>query len=310
VCTVAASNSTPTVGQNVTLTASCNGAPTSYAWTNCASTSSTCTTTAAAAGPVTYSVAGINSFGTGTAVPVTVTWTANPPVCSVSTSNSTPSAGQNITLTASCSGAPTSYVWTNCSSQSSTCITTQASAGTATYTVAAVNAFGTSNVASVGVNWQPPNSSGQDFCGSYSNVVRFTANWGDSKRFLTVSMGGFASNGVIVMQFTVPSSPASYATAGVTNMAEYAEPATTRQMTLSKSSCDFRATDSSGNNGPFAVTNGNQVGLSFNVGAQPGGLVPGQTYYMNFRNWSTDLNAISCSSNTCNAGIITIPWPH
>ena len=97
-------------------------------------------------------------------------------------------------------------------------------------------------------------------------------------------------------------------------MAEYAEPATYRHMTLSKSSCDFRSPDSSGNNGPFAQSLGNQVGISFNVGTAPAALVPGQTYYMNFRNWGAYVNngagGVSCSGTTCNAGIITIPWPH
>jgi len=310
VCSVSASSPTPTVGTNVTLTASCNGAPTSYVWTNCAGNTSSCTTSSASAGPATYTVAGVNQFGTGTPASVTVNWTANPPVCSVSASNSTPIVGNNITLTASCSGAPTSYIWTNCSSTASTCITTSANTGAATYTVAGVNTFGTSPAASVSVNWQALGSGGQDFCPSYKNVVKFSVPWGDSNRYLTKSIGGFAADGVIVMEFTVPAGPASYAVPGVTNMAEYGEPATARQMTLSKSSCDFRGTDPSGNNGPYAVSNGNQVGISFNVGVQPAALVPGQTYYMNFRNWSVDLGGPSCGAGTCNAGIITIPWPH
>jgi hypothetical protein len=132
-------------------------------------------------------------------------------------------------------------------------------------------------------------------------------SWGDSSRHLTASIGGFYANGVIVIEFTVPSSPSSYATAGNTNMAEYGEPATTRHMTLSKSKCDFRGTDSSGNNGPFASSYGNQVGINWNVGVQPAALIPGQTYYVNVRNWDVNIGA-SCSSTTCNAGFLT-NWP-
>ena len=55
-------------------------------------------------------------------------------------------------------------------------------------------------------------------------------------------------------------------------------------MTLSNTACDFRPTDSSGVNGPFAVSYGNTVTIDFNVGSPPVALVPGQTYYMNWRN--------------------------
>ena len=91
-------------------------------------------------------------------------------------------------------------------------------------------------------------------------------------------------------------------------MAEYGDPATSRHMTLSKSKCDFRAPDSSGNNGPFAVSLGNYPQIDFNVGVQPAALVPGQTYYMNWRNWYPGLG-ISCFTGTCNADITNIPWP-
>ena len=66
----------PTVGQNITLTASCTNGPTSYEWTGCTSTGATCTTTASATGAVTYDVAGINQFGKGSAAGVVVAWTA------------------------------------------------------------------------------------------------------------------------------------------------------------------------------------------------------------------------------------------
>jgi hypothetical protein len=96
-------------------------------------------------------------------------------------------------------------------------------------------------------------------------------------------------------------------------MAEFGEPATYRHMTLSKSKCDFRSTDPSGNNGPFATSFGNQVGISFNVGNQPVALVPGQTYYFNWRNWGAYVNGgtggVSCTTGaTCNAGFLT-NWP-
>jgi len=309
-CTLTASNTAPLIGQTITITSSCTNSPTSYAWTGCASTATNCTDSVAVATIKTYSLVASNGSGAGSPASVVVNWTApptSPPTCSVSASNSSPTVGTNVTLTASCNGAPTSYVWTNCASTSSTCVATAAAAGAVTYGVAGVNSFGTGNVANVLVNWQSAGSGGTNFCGSYTNVVQTSVSWGDNSRMLTASMGGFKANGVIVVQFTVPSSPAGYTVAGNTSMAEYGEPATSRHMTLSKSACDFRTADSSGNNGPFAESYGTTVLIAWNVGSQPAALVPGQTYYFNFRNYYGGLG-VSCFSTTCNASVQT-NWP-
>jgi hypothetical protein len=159
------------------------------------------------------------------------------------------------------------------------------------------------------VNWQPAGGGGGgDLCGSYSNVIRQGINWGDNSRMLSTSMGGFQANGVIALSFVVPSSPASYNTAGNTSFAEYGEPATARQMTISKSACDFRTVDTTGANGPFTVAYGTSTFVGFNVGAAPLNLVPGQTYWINVRNYSPDLGGLSCSGSTCN-GSLTTNWP-
>jgi hypothetical protein len=205
-------------------------------------------------------------------------------------------------------------LWTGCSSVGRTCSTTATASGSQTYYVAGTNQYGTGASAGQVVTWQPAGGGGGgggggDFCGSYSNVVRQSVGWGDNARMLTSSMGGFQSNGVIVLQFTVPSSPGGYGTAGNTSIAEYGEPPTFRQMTLSKSACDFRTPDPSGANGPFTSNLGNTALINWNVGNSPIGLTPGQTYYMNFRNYSPDLpNGLSCFTNTCNAAIVT-NWP-
>jgi hypothetical protein len=212
-------------------------------------------------------------------------------------------ANTSVTLTASCNGAPTSCL-DNCASQTSTCSATAANAGSVTYSVAGVNSFGPGAAAPVTVNWQAPGSGGSDFCGSFSGVVQTSVSWGDSSRHLTASIGGFYANGVIVIEFTVPSSPSSYATGGNTNMAEYGEPATTRHVTL-KSNAISAGTDSSGNNGPFASSYGNELDQLERRraarGADPGPDV------LNVRNWDVNIGA-SYSSTTCNAGFLT-NWP-
>jgi hypothetical protein len=79
VCTLAASSPTPYLGGSLTLTASCTQSPTSYTWTGCNSSGSTCQASASAVGPASYSVRATNSFGPGASAPVNVTWTNPPP---------------------------------------------------------------------------------------------------------------------------------------------------------------------------------------------------------------------------------------
>jgi hypothetical protein len=75
-CTVTSSSGAvdPYTGTNITLTANCTNSPTSYTWTNCSSTTSTCTATAANPGPVTYGVTATNVVGTSPQATVTVNW--------------------------------------------------------------------------------------------------------------------------------------------------------------------------------------------------------------------------------------------
>ena len=81
---------------------------------------------------------------------------ANPPVCTVGASASSAMTGTSVLLTASCSGTPTSYGWTGCTSTIATCTASSSSAGTVTYSVVAANANGTSAPASVQVAWSAP----------------------------------------------------------------------------------------------------------------------------------------------------------
>ena len=64
------------------------------------------------------------------------------PVCSLAASNGFPVAGSSITINATCTGSPTSYAWTGCSSTTSSCTAASAGAGTVTYTLVATNVNG------------------------------------------------------------------------------------------------------------------------------------------------------------------------
>jgi hypothetical protein len=295
-------------GTNVTLTASCSGSPTSYVWTGCASSGSTCVATSANAGVVSYSVAGVNGSGTGAVANASVNWQprpTSPPACTVTPSNTAPFTGQTITLTATCTNSPTSYAWTNCTSTSSTCNTSSGVAGTQNYSVIATNVVGPGQSASASVSWQQ-SVGGTDFCGQYSDVSRVSAPWGMSAVYPHDYDGAFRAGMVLVVSFTVPSTP-SYGTPGFSaSVAEYADPPTYRQVTLSRSACDFRAYDPSGQAGPVSIGYGNTATVSASAGNGLT-LIPGQTYYINARNWSPAIGN-TCSRSTCNA-IVGFQWP-
>ena len=315
-CTLSASSLTPATGSTVTISASCTNSPTNYVWSGCVSNGPNCTDTITVAGSKEYTLVASNGAGAGNTASITVNWTGpvtSVPVCTIAASSVTPTVGQSVTLTATCNGSPTSYLWTGCtpaSSTSSSCVATATAAGQVTYYVAGVNTIGTGTAAGVPVTWQASGGGGggggADYCGSYQNVIRTNVSWGDFSRITTGGLGGFTSDGVLVMTFTVPTDPASYANVGYTSLAEFSGPPALRHMTLSKSACDFRNVDPTGANGPYDVSVGKQVTIYWNVGNQPIALTPGQTYHFNVRN--TDYNGVTDCTSVCNAGISTI-WP-
>jgi len=85
-------------------------------------------------------------------------------------------------------------------------------------------------------------------------------------------------------------------------VAEYQGPPTPRHMTLSRSPCDFRPVDPTGENGPLAESGGTATLINWNVGAEPLALVAGETYYFNYRN-------TNCAQASCDASTST-NWPH
>lgn len=230
------------------------------------------------------------------------------PVCTISASSLTPTVGDILTLTASCDGSPGAYIWTGCSSFSSVCTTSAGVAGPVIYRVAAVNQFGAGVAAEQAVTWQGGSGAG-DFCAPYASVIGDVVTWGDRSgvRIYTSAMGGFGPHTALVMQFTVPPEPATYATPGNVSFAEFGDPATIRQQTISLSRCDFRAVDATGANGPVAKSEGSTTVIGFNAGVLPPNLVAGATYYLNIRNYSSDLGT-TCSTGACN-GSVTFNWP-
>lgn len=83
---------------------------------------------------------------------------AGAPVCTISQSSAIPVLGTPVTLTATCSGNPTTYSWINCTGTGKTCVVNATSPGTVNYAVVATNAVGSGAQASISLNWQYPAS--------------------------------------------------------------------------------------------------------------------------------------------------------
>ena len=318
VCSPTVSDPAPLIGTQITVFAQCTGNPTSYAWTGCTSASGKCTATSPVAGTQTYTVVATNASGQSEPAGVNVKWQnpPPPPVCGlVSTSNAElPVVGSLVLLAAYCSGSPTTYNWNNCGSGSNNCYTNAVVPGVQNYSVTAANAGGFGSPAVISVNWVSSPAAAPGFCGQYASYLFTNDGWVGGRlvsRDYTDSPG-FAWNGVWVVKLSVPPG-ATLGGVGALTVAEFGGPPTTRQMTVSRSACDFRPVDPSGNNGPFADVNSNTTRIQFVLGASsPGfvGLSPGQVYYVSVRNWDEISNLISCdqSINRCDAFMdVTVP---
>ena len=79
-----------------------------------------------------------------------------PPSCVLLASSLAAQTGATVLLSANCSGSPTAYNWTGCTSSGPQCTATSAAPGTVAYSVVAINAYGTSAPSSVQVAWSLP----------------------------------------------------------------------------------------------------------------------------------------------------------
>lgn len=328
-CSVASSLMTPVIGVDAPLlNATCSGSPSSFTWTNCSSAGASCSpATPGAPGAVTYSVTATNAYGTSAPAQVTVNWVANgPPVCTLTPSVANPVPGQTVDIQANCVGpGPIAYTWGyGCDSLvngGSACrASSQTAPGTRTITVYGTNASGAGPLATLVVTWANGAPTGSDFCGSYSDVMEHAIVWGtngdnsnDINPIHTSRLGGFRPSTIWVVPFAIPGTatgPWPVTALGNGGAAEYQGPPTIRQTTLSASKCDFRPVDPTGVNGPFASQEGTSTLIIFSTNTVMTGtpnLLPGQTYYLNTRNWSSSIGA-TCSTPTCDASF-QLNWP-
>jgi hypothetical protein len=318
-CVVSASNSAPYVGQTILLTAACSNGATAFRWSGCESASSTCTATSSTIGSIVYSVVASNAAGAGAPANVNVAWQAlpPPPKCALSRTTQTdpPVVGALAVLRATCTSNPGSFAWSGCVSTSDTCLVTETTPGAHTYTVLARNAGGTSVPAGLTLGWlssppPPPGACGQFPSYLLSDVGADTTR-AESASY--VNSPGFAWNGAWTVRFTVPTG-AFTSSIGRIQGADFSGQGTMREATISTVACDFRATDSSGANGPIARATGTATTFLVSVDASQTVypvLQPGGTYYYNLRNWAPSSQTITCPSSAgrCDA-FVDVLIPH
>ncbi len=134
-----------------------------------------------------------------------------------------------------------------------------------------------------------------------------TATWGKPQTWYSTQSGAFGDNVVWLFKLTVPAGTPASTVNGNFGLSEYGGPNTLRQMTISKTPCDFRGKDYTGANGPYTISNGTSVQVNFTVAGPQifgglAGLTAGQTYYVSVRNWQLDPTPQpSCGQASCNA---------
>ncbi|HSV20069.1 MAG TPA: hypothetical protein VLR71_16765 [Casimicrobiaceae bacterium] len=345
VCTLTAATPNPVINSALNLTAACTGNTSGYTYTwsggsTAKCTTSTCTDTQSAAGPVTYTVFATGAGSQGPPATATVTWvsqaSAPPSGCTLAANpNALPAGGGSVFLTATCSGggAPTQYSWTGGGIPALTVGNVQnpSITSTTTFTVTPSNSAGSGNTASAtvtiaGSGGGGPPPGGQSFCANYQNVIFLDVPWGGVAD--TRSAGSnFLPNGVLVAKFTVPSTWSNaQGSVGKLQVAEFGDPPTYRQASLSSAACDFRGVangqydqyfrDITGQQPyPLQWAFGNTAVAEFTVTGNTlfrPQLQAGRTYYYNVRNWNPYGNggsgSTSCGGSSCNA-IISINTP-
>ena len=145
------------IGTPVTLTANCTNNPTSYLWSANAGGATTPFVTVTPSQTTSYTVTATNAGGTSPVAVITVQVNPPAPVCTIQQTPVGPvNAGTAVTLTTNCTNNPTSYLWSANAGGATTSFVTVTPSQTSLYTVTATNAGGTSTVASITVQVNPP----------------------------------------------------------------------------------------------------------------------------------------------------------
>jgi serine protease len=316
-CVVTTSNASPLAGSTVTLSASCTNAPTAYTWTNCMSATSQCNATSASVGQVTYTVVARNAAGASAPASVAVSWStvsSSAPKCTMARTSQTdpPTVGTFAAFEVTCNAVVGAYTWQGCKSSTRTCVVRESAPGPHTYTVFALGTGGSSEPVSVTLNWVASAPTPPGLCSAFPSYL-YSDLGSQTARIESVLMPvppAFAWNGAWTVRFSVPVG----STGGNMSSAEFAGQPTFREVTLSRTPCDFRPTDTTGANGPVARQSGLSNVIQFTTTFHPGFtvLTPGATYYYSVRNFQPSTGTISCPSSPgrCDAFVESVLPTH
>lgn len=305
-------------GTSVTLTASCatGTTPITYTWNNLGGIQQSAVTITAPSATTSYTVTPSNSAGTGATFSTTVyiagAQGVAPSNCSIAQSPNTTvspvAAGTNVTLTATCaSGSPvTSCAWSNNVPATTSCsVNVAAPAASTSYSVTASNSFGPAPSASTTIQIQVPPPSGgtsRNYCTGSDQIILVAWPFDGQTRPGTNGFG----NQKIAFKITVPANITTSANINHVGFAKISEspgsPVTSRDLTVSKHSCDFESGDylynanGTGNTAPSAFFTTNNLdyrlqGAQFNAQS-------GDTFYVNVRNANN--GNPSCGYSSCN----------
>jgi hypothetical protein len=83
---------------------------------------------------------------------------AGTPACTIASGAAIAVVGSPVTLTATCTNAPTTFAWSGCTPTGNTCVATATAPGRVAYALAASNAAGAGAQARIELDWQLPSS--------------------------------------------------------------------------------------------------------------------------------------------------------
>jgi hypothetical protein len=204
------------------------------------------------------------------------------------------------------------YTWQGCKSSTRTCVIRESAPGSHTYTVFALGTGGSSEPVSLTLNWVASPSTPPGLCSAFPSYL-YSDLGSQTARIESVLMPvppAFAWNGAWTVRFSVPVG----STGGNMTSAEFAGQPTFREVTISRTPCDFRPTDTTGANGPLARQSGLSNAIQFTTTFHPGFtvLTPGATYYYSVRNFQPSTGTISCPSSPgrCDAFVESVLPTH
>ncbi len=286
-CTIIANTSTPVIETELVLSASCTGSPTSYTWVGCpAPAGRSCRTIETVEGRKSYTVTATNTAGTSSPTTMTASWVrVAPPVgvnCTLFADPVSPVVGTPLRLTASCTGNPTTFVWSApvCTGNSPTCTPTpQGRPGADEYVLTASNASG-SHTATVRVLWQdPPLPPAPAPTGC--QIVRFPTTFTTSLKFGRM-IGLLMRTEEMAVEFTTPNYTSTVR--GQLNSFEYFGAPQYKTGAISNKPCDFSFGAGKTNLDGPAGTNNNYFFLGKDHPKYVT-LEPNQTYYYNLKSF-------------------------